>query len=188
MLNEGWNGTDAAPVRSNFFTWFFPEGLFSGPGMAGAPLLVLGVANLLPAVLNAVQGNSPGSSVLAWLVGLGGTAAGVLLIRRGYLKARGPAESPKPKKEPQACPACGRGLQGILPTVELAVSEIYVRIDHRLGVQCAGCGDVYCMECMEEVFLREGFPHARCPACDAKLNPQFPARKEERVRASHNRN
>jgi len=126
--------------------------------------------------------------VLAWLVGLGGTAAGVLLIRRGYLKARGPAESPKPKKEPQACAACGRGLQSILPTVEMAVSEIYIWIDQRLGVQCAGCGDVYCMECMEEVFLREGFPHARCPACDAKLNPQFPARKEERVRASHNRN
>jgi len=183
MLNEGWNGTDAAPVRSNFFTWFFPEGLLSGPGMAGAPLLVLGVANLLPAVLNAVQGNSPGSSVLAWLVGLGGTAAGVLLIRRGYLKARGPAESPKPKKEARACVACGRGLQGILPTVELAVSEIYVRIDQRLGVQCAGCGDVYCMECMEEVFLREGFPHAHCPACEAKLNAQF-STKEEKVRAS----
>ena len=115
MLNEGWNGTDAAPVRSNFFTWFFPEGLLSGPGMAGAPLLVLGVANLLPAVLNAVQGNSPGSSVLAWLVGLGGTAAGVLLIRRGYLKARGPAESPKPKKEPKPAPPAVEGCRASFP-------------------------------------------------------------------------
>jgi len=183
MLIEGWNGTDATPVRSNFFTWFFPEGLFSWPGMVGAPLLVLGVANLLPAVLNAVQGNSPGSSVLAWLVGLAGTAAGVLLIRRGYLKARSPAESPNAKKEARACVACRRVLQSILPTVELAVSEIYVRIDQRLGVQCAGCGDVYCMECMEEVFLREGFPHVHCPACEAKLNAQL-STKEEKVRAS----
>ena len=184
MFSEGLNGTIATPVRFNFFTWFFPEGLFSGLGMAGAPLLVLGVANLLPAVLNAAQGSSPGSSVLDWLVGLGGTAAGVLLIRRGYLKARGPAESPKAKKEARACVACRRVLQSILPTVELAVSEIYVRIDQRLGVQCAGCGDVYCMECMEEVFLREGFPHAHCAACEAKLNAQL-STKEEKVRASH---
>jgi hypothetical protein len=184
MLTEGWNGTDATPVRFNFFTWFFPEGLFSGPGMVGAPLLVLGVANLLPAVLNAAHGNSPGSSVLAWLVGLGGTAAGVLLIRRGYRKARGPVESPKPKKEARACVACGRVLHSILPTVELAVSEIYIRIDQRLGVQCAGCGDVYCMECMDDAFLREGFPHAHCHACEAKLNAQF-STKEEKVRASH---
>lgn len=182
MLTEGWNGTDATPVRFNFFTWFFPEGLFSGPGMVGAPLLVLGVANLLPAVLNAAQGNSPGSSVLAWLVGLGGTAAGVLLIRRGYLKARGPVESPKPRKEARACVACGRVLQSILPTVELALSEIYIRIDQRLGVRCADCGDVYCMECMDDAFLREGFPHAHCPACEARLNAQFSA-KEEKVRA-----
>jgi len=179
MFSEGLNGTIATPVRFNFFTWFFPEGLFSGQGMVGAPLLILGVANLLAAL----QGNSLESAELDWLVGLGGTAAGVLLIRRGYLKARGPAESPKAKKEARACVVCGRGLQIILPTVELAASEIYVRIDQRLGVQCAGCGDVYCMECMEEVFLREGFPHVHCPACEAKLNAQL-STKEEKVRAS----
>ncbi len=179
MFSEGLNGTIATPVRFNFFTWFFPEGLFSGQGMVGAPLLILGVANLLAAL----QGNSLESAELAWLVGLGGTAGGALLIRRGYLKARGPAKSPEPKKEARACVACGRGLQSILPTVELAVSEIYIRIDQRLGVQCAGCGDVYCMECMEEVFLREGFPHAHCPACEAKLNAQF-SPEEEKVRAS----
>src|SRR5713226_5620686 len=177
MLTEGWNGTDAAPVRSNFFTWFFTEGLFSGPGMAGAPLLVLGVANLLPAVLNAVQGNSPGSSVLAWLVGLGGTAAGVLLIRRGYLKARGPAESPKPKKGSSSLRRLRSRVAGHPSHGGVGRERDLRPVDQRLGVQCAGCGDVYCMECMEEVFLREGFPHARCPACDAKLNPQFPARK-----------
>ncbi len=77
MFSEGLNGTIATPVRFNFFTWFFPEGLFSGPGIVGAPLLILGVANLLAAL----QGNSLESAELAWLVGLGGTAGGALLIR-----------------------------------------------------------------------------------------------------------
>ncbi len=153
--------------------------------MVGAPLLVLGVANLLSAVLAALQGNPLGRSMLAWLVGLGGTTAGVLLIRRGYLKGRGPVESPKPKKEARSCVVCARVLQSILPTVQMAMSEIYIRIDQRLGVQCAGCGDTYCMECMDDAFFRDGFARAHCAACDAQLNPQSPATPEEKAPASH---
>jgi hypothetical protein len=179
MLTEGLNGTAAEPVRNGFFSWFIPEGIFSGPGLIGTPLLVLGVAYLLPALLAAIARTRVESPWAAWIIGFGGSLGGTLLIRRGYLSSQFAEEGPSARVPLRHCWGCGKELQGMVPHVEIAFSELSLGMDERRGVECVECGQSYCLACMEHEFVRDGFARPHCRACDAKFFESMPGPDEE---------